>query len=86
MTCETFEELPTLLGTELDSPSAAASAPDKRTDKDLDVDSPEEPRRSSTPGQGRHRELWQRYFGSADAIIFVLDSTDGVRMVSSLSC
>merc|ERR1712166_509480 len=31
-------------------------------------------------GQGRYRELWQCYFEQAQGIIFVLDSTDGIRM------
>ena len=35
-------------------------------------------------GQSRYRELWQCYFPDAAGIIFVVDSTDGVRMVSCL--
>lgn len=31
-------------------------------------------------GQSKYRELWQCYFSDAAGIIFVLDSTDGVRM------
>ncbi len=32
-------------------------------------------------GQGRYRNLWEHYYKAADAIIFVIDSTDRVRMV-----
>merc|ERR1711918_140384 len=31
-------------------------------------------------GQSRYRELWQCYFQDASGIIFVIDSTDGIRM------
>jgi ADP-ribosylation factor-like protein 6 len=32
-------------------------------------------------GQGRYRSLWETYYSDVQAIIFVLDSTDKVRMV-----
>merc|ERR1711988_1038039 len=35
-------------------------------------------------GQSRYRELWQCYFPDAAGIIFVLDSTDAVRMCMAL--
>ena len=31
-------------------------------------------------GQGRYRSLWESYYRDVQAIIFVLDSTDKVRM------
>ena len=31
-------------------------------------------------GQGRYRNLWETYYADVEAIIFVLDSTDKVRM------
>mmetsp|Transcript_7981 Transcript_7981/g.19006 ORF Transcript_7981/g.19006 Transcript_7981/m.19006 type:complete len:188 (-) Transcript_7981:30-593(-) len=31
-------------------------------------------------GQGRYRSLWETYYGDVQAIIYVLDSTDKVRM------
>ena len=31
-------------------------------------------------GQGRYRDLWSHYFGEAQAIIFVIDSSDRIRM------
>uniref|UniRef100_H2Y3Y0 ADP-ribosylation factor-like protein 6 n=1 Tax=Ciona savignyi TaxID=51511 RepID=H2Y3Y0_CIOSA len=31
-------------------------------------------------GQGRYRNLWEHYYSSSDAIIFVVDSTDKLRM------
>lgn len=31
-------------------------------------------------GQSRYRELWQHYYAEATGIIFVVDSTDGIRM------
>lgn len=31
-------------------------------------------------GQGRYRSLWEHYYADAQAIIFVLDSTDRIRM------
>nr|XP_002128692.1 ADP-ribosylation factor-like protein 6 [Ciona intestinalis] len=31
-------------------------------------------------GQGRYRSLWEHYYNSCDAIIFVVDSTDRIRM------
>ena len=31
-------------------------------------------------GQGRYRSLWEAYYADVQAIIFVLDSTDKVRM------
>jgi len=30
-------------------------------------------------GQGRYRELWQHYYSEAQAIIFVIDSTEAIR-------
>jgi ADP-ribosylation factor-like protein 6 len=32
-------------------------------------------------GQGRYRNLWEHYYKETDAIIFVVDSTDRVRMI-----
>lgn len=32
-------------------------------------------------GQGRYRSLWEQYYADAEAIIFVIDSTDKFRMV-----
>jgi len=31
-------------------------------------------------GQGRYRNLWEHYYADVEAIIFVLDSTDRLRM------
>lgn len=31
-------------------------------------------------GQGRYRNLWEHYYQDAQAIIFVIDSADSVRM------
>ena len=31
-------------------------------------------------GQGRYRSLWEHYYSDVEAIIFVLDSTDRLRM------
>lgn len=31
-------------------------------------------------GQGRYRSLWEHYYAEAEAIIFVVDSSDRVRM------
>lgn len=31
-------------------------------------------------GQGRYRSLWEHYYAEVQAIIFVLDSTDRIRM------
>nr|CAB3222951.1 ADP-ribosylation factor-like protein 6 [Phallusia mammillata] len=31
-------------------------------------------------GQGRYRNLWEHYYSNCDAIIFVLDSTDKLRI------
>merc|ERR1711939_594846 len=31
-------------------------------------------------GQSRYRELWQHYYNDATGIIFVVDSTDAIRM------
>lgn len=31
-------------------------------------------------GQGRYRNLWEHYYGEAQAVIFVLDSSDSVRL------
>ena len=31
-------------------------------------------------GQGRYRNLWEHYYSDVEAIIFVLDSTDRLRM------
>lgn len=31
-------------------------------------------------GQGRYRSLWEHYYTDVEAIIFVLDSTDRLRM------
>lgn len=31
-------------------------------------------------GQGRYRSLWEHYYADVQAIIFVLDSTDKIRM------
>jgi ADP-ribosylation factor-like protein 6 len=31
-------------------------------------------------GQGRYRNLWEHYYTDVEAIIFVLDSTDRLRM------
>lgn len=32
-------------------------------------------------GQGRYRNLWEHYYKEADAIIFVIDSSDRIRIV-----
>ncbi|CAN8018522.1 hypothetical protein HPB47_021269 [Ixodes persulcatus] len=32
-------------------------------------------------GQGRYRNLWEHYYKDADGVIFVVDSTDALRMV-----
>lgn len=32
-------------------------------------------------GQGRYRSLWEHYYADVEAIIYVLDSTDRIRMV-----
>ena len=32
-------------------------------------------------GQGRYRSLWEKYYKGVDGIIFVVDSTDTLRMV-----
>ena len=32
-------------------------------------------------GQGRYRSLWEHYYSDVQAIIYVLDSTDKIRMV-----
>jgi ADP-ribosylation factor-like protein 6 len=34
-------------------------------------------------GQGRYRNLWEHYYKDVDAIIFVIDSTDPMRLVVS---
>lgn len=31
-------------------------------------------------GQGRYRSLWEHYYAEVQAIIYVLDSTDRIRM------
>ena len=31
-------------------------------------------------GQGRYRSLWEHYYSDVQAIIFVIDSTDRLRM------
>jgi ADP-ribosylation factor-like protein 6 len=31
-------------------------------------------------GQGRYRSLWEHYYADVQAIIYVLDSTDKIRM------
>ena len=31
-------------------------------------------------GQSRYRTLWEQYYGGVQAVIFVLDSTDRIRM------
>lgn len=31
-------------------------------------------------GQGRYRSLWEHYYADAQAIIFVIDSTDRIRL------
>jgi ADP-ribosylation factor-like protein 6 len=31
-------------------------------------------------GQGRYRSLWEHYYTDVEAVIFVLDSTDRLRM------
>jgi ADP-ribosylation factor-like protein 6 len=31
-------------------------------------------------GQGRYRNLWEHYYADAEAVIFVIDSTDAVRL------
>ena len=31
-------------------------------------------------GQGRYRDLWQRYYGRADAVIMVVDGNDTSRL------
>ena len=32
-------------------------------------------------GQGRYRNLWEHYYGNVEGIIFVVDSTDALRLV-----
>lgn len=32
-------------------------------------------------GQGRYRNLWEHYYSNVEAIIFVVDSTDALRLV-----
>ena len=32
-------------------------------------------------GQNRYRNLWEHYFKDAEAIVFVVDSTDRIRFV-----
>lgn len=32
-------------------------------------------------GQGRYRSLWEHYYSDVEAIIFVVDSTDKIRIV-----
>ena len=32
-------------------------------------------------GQGRYRSLWEQYYHSTEAIIFVVDSSDKLRIV-----
>ncbi|PFX19911.1 ADP-ribosylation factor-like protein 6 [Stylophora pistillata] len=32
-------------------------------------------------GQGRYRNLWEHYYKTAQAVIFVLDSSDQLRIV-----
>lgn len=34
-------------------------------------------------GQGRYRNLWEHYYKEADAIVFVIDSSDKMRLVVS---
>jgi GTPase SAR1 family protein len=37
--------------------------------------------------QGRYRSLWEKYFREANAIIFVVDSSDKIRMcVAKVRC
>lgn len=31
-------------------------------------------------GQGRYRNLWEKYYSGAEAIIFVIDSSDKIRL------
>lgn len=31
-------------------------------------------------GQGRYRSLWEHYYSDVEAIVFVLDSSDRIRM------
>lgn len=31
-------------------------------------------------GQGRYRSLWEQYYKEAEAIIFVIDSSDKIRI------
>ena len=31
-------------------------------------------------GQGRYRNLWEKYYAEVEAVIFVIDSTDKLRM------
>ena len=31
-------------------------------------------------GQGRYRSLWEKYYCDAEAIIFVIDSSDKIRL------
>ena len=31
-------------------------------------------------GQGRYRSLWEHYYSDVEAIIFVIDSTDRIRI------
>lgn len=32
-------------------------------------------------GQGRYRNLWEHYYKEADAIVFVIDSSDKIRLI-----
>ncbi len=32
-------------------------------------------------GQGRYRNLWEQYYKTAEAVIFVIDSNDKLRSV-----
>ena len=31
-------------------------------------------------GQGKYRDMWQRYYENAEAIIFVVDASDQLRI------
>ena len=31
-------------------------------------------------GQSKYRELWQQYYESADAVLFVVDASDDLRI------
>ena len=31
-------------------------------------------------GQGRYRSLWEQYYREAEAVIFVIDSSDKIRI------